>query len=116
MVRLRPPKTAFRPPNTIINVWFTRRRAGAAETVISGELHLQVRQSAGNVIIYPMDVRVDGAQYKYVRQFSNGTRVYETNWTTARLGSESCDISFMVLMPLLTIFALHCPSKRFSDS
>ena len=87
MVRLRPPKIAPRPPNTI-NVWFTRRRAGAAETVISGELHLQVRQSAENVIIYPMDVRVDGAQYKYVRQFSNGTRIYETNWATARLGSE----------------------------
>ena len=87
MVRLRPPKTAPRPPNTI-NVWQTRRRAGAAETSIAEDLHLQVRQSEGNVIIYPMDVRVDGAQYKYIRQFLNGTRVYETDWTTARLGSE----------------------------
>ena len=39
---------------------------------------MQVRQSEGNVIIYTMDVRVDGSQYKYVRQFTNGTRVYET--------------------------------------
>ena len=98
MARLNPPHTAPLPPPGSVRVWLTRPRAGGTESSIDTDPNLQVKVVDAFMIIDPMDSTVDGAQYKYTIQFLNGTRIYETDWATARLGSELCAFSFMVHM------------------
>ena len=76
--------------------WLTRQYAGGSETRISTQPNLQVRISGESVVISPVDDRVNGSEYNYVVSLQNGTRQYESTWTTVRLGSES--YAFVVFM------------------
>ena len=89
MVRLSRPQTAPELIRGRPEFWLTRPGAGGDASYISTISNLQVRVFDRFVIIDPMDDKVDGTQYKYVLEFLNGTTIYETNWMTARLGSES---------------------------
>ena len=88
MLRLGGPQTAPKPIGTL-EVWLTRLGAGGNVSVVSTSSNIQVKVLDRSVITDAMDDKVDGSQYKFVFLFLNGTIVYETNWITARLGSES---------------------------
>jgi hypothetical protein len=87
-IRLRPPQTAPPTGGSITDVWLTRPHDGSNERVVgTGPKLLQVRKPSNDLIIDPMNDVVNGTQYKYVVQFSNETREYETERSTAGLGS-----------------------------
>jgi hypothetical protein len=69
-------------------IWVRRERAGGTETVVHGEQHLQVRKFDDDVVIDPMNATLDGTQFKFIIQFFNVTRVYESEWSTVRLGKN----------------------------
>ena len=94
-VHLRPPQTApALLPKGAFHVWTERPQASGFRIPMNSVVGLQVRTDGRSLIIDPMNDTVDGNQYKYIIQFLNGKRVYETKWATVRLGSELCAFSF----------------------
>jgi hypothetical protein len=87
-IRLRRPTSAPTPPTGAQRVWI--KRAQGIETPVLDEYDLQVRTFDDDVVIDPMDSTVDGNQFKFIIQFlNNRTRVYETSWSTVRLGKNA---------------------------
>jgi hypothetical protein len=85
-IRLRRPTSAPTPPTGAQRVWI--KRAQGIETPVLDEYDLQVRTFDDDVVIDPMDSTVDGNQFKFIIQFFNVTRVYESEWSTVRLGKN----------------------------
>ena len=94
-VHLIPPQTApALLPKGAFQLWSERPQAGGFLIPRVSDVGLQVRRDGRFLIIDPMNDTVDGKRYKFIIQFLNGTRVYETKWATVRLGSELCAFSF----------------------
>lgn len=71
--------------------WFSR--AGPSATRVDGvstDSGLQVHVADESLIINPMNDTVNGTQYKYVVQTTDIPSIvaYQTEWVTARLGSQ----------------------------
>ena len=118
-VHLIPPQIApALLPRGEFQVWLKRPQPGGSLFPIATDVRLQVRTDGRFLIIDPMNDTVDGNQYKYIIQFLNGTRLYETKWATVRLGSElelcAFSFSFLILIPLT--ICMRCSRKCFSES